>query len=106
MGTVIEGYRTRLRAGAAAEYVQVHARIPFALHQALTESGMVSWRIWIDHDTLFHVIETRDGREPMIERMSARGPVDPEWDAVIAGLVDDAPENATPLALVWDSTAD
>ncbi|WP_223628985.1 L-rhamnose mutarotase [Microbacterium sp. EST19A] len=106
MGTVIEGYRTRLRPGAAAAYVRVHAQIPSPLHTALTDSGMVSWRIWIDGDTLFHVIETRDGRELMIDRMIARGPVDPQWDAVIEGLVDDAPESTSPLALVWDSTTD
>lgn len=106
MTTVIEGYRTRLRAGAAAEYARVHARIPDALHDALTECGLVRWRIWIDGETLFHVIETRDGRERMVERMRALPPVDPEWDAVIAALVDDAAGSSTPLPPVWDSALD
>jgi L-rhamnose mutarotase len=103
MATVIEGYRTRLRAGAAAEYARVHASIPPELHAALTACGLVRWRIWIDGATLFHVIETRDGRERMVEQMSARPPIDSEWDAVIAGLVDDSPRSSAPLPLVWDS---
>ena len=103
METVVEGYRTRLRAGAAEDYRRVHARIPARLHAALAECGMVNWRIWIDGDTLFHLIETRDGRERMIARMNARPPVDPEWDAVISTLVDDAPDSAACLALVWEA---
>ena len=103
MSTVVEGYRTRLRHGAAEEYARTHARIPEHLHDALTRCGLVRWRIWVDGETLFHVIETRDGRERLVERMNAVPQVDPAWDAAIAALVDDAPDGSAPLPLVWDS---
>lgn len=99
--TMVEGYRTRLRPGAAEEYRRVHARIPDAVASALRECGLVSWRIWIDGDTLFHAIETTSGREEMVALMTARGPVDPAWDALIATLVDDAEGAALPLDPVW-----
>ena len=100
---IAEGYRSRLRAGAATRYRRVHANIPAALHAALTEAGLIRWRIWIDGETLFHLIETRDGRARMVERMRARPTVDPVWDALIAELVDDAPAASAVLPLVWDS---
>lgn len=106
MGAIVEGYRTRLREGAGAQYRRVHSRIPAALHKALTAAGMVNWRIWADGETLFHLIETRDGRQRMVERMSAQPAVDPEWDALIATLVDDAPDSSAELPLVWEAAAD
>lgn len=104
MDTVAEGYRTRLRPGMAAEYLRVHGRIPRALHDALTECGLVRWRIWADGETLFHLIETREGRERMVARMGSRPPVDPAWDAMISTLVSDEPGSASSLAAVWDSS--
>jgi L-rhamnose mutarotase len=102
--TTIEGYRTRLRSGAADAYRSIHSRIPEPLASALHECGLVSWRIWIDGDTLFHAIETTAGREEMVARMAARGPVDPAWDALIAPLVDDAEDASLPLDEVWALT--
>jgi L-rhamnose mutarotase len=89
----------------ADEYRRVHARIPTALHDALTESGLVKWRIWIDGDTLFHLIETREGRERMVAKMAERPPVDPAWDATINALMSDEPGSGLALHLVWDSSA-
>lgn len=102
MSPVVEGFRTRLRPSAAAEYRRVHASIPEQLAAALAECGLVSWRIWIDGETLFHAIETRDGRDAMVERMSRRPPVDPAWDALIDTLVDPDPAAAAPLDAVWE----
>lgn len=98
----IDGYRTRLRPGQAEHYRRVHASIPEPVAAALRASGLVSWRIWIDGETLFHAIETTDGRAAMLRRMAAMGALDPEWDALIATLVDDAPEASQPLPLVWE----
>ena len=106
MGPTVEGFRTRLRPGAAPDYRRVHARIPEPLAAALAECGLVSWRIWIDGETLFHAIETRDGREAMIERMSRRPPVDRAWDALIDTLVDPDPAAATSLDPVWELVMD
>lgn len=103
MDTVVEGYRTRLRPGASEEYRRIHAHIPAALHAALTECGMVNWRIWIDGEVLFHLIETRDGRERMIARMAAGPVVDPAWEALISTLVDDSPDSSAALPLVWEA---
>jgi L-rhamnose mutarotase len=105
VGTVIEGFRTRLRPGAADDYRRVHDSIPEPLAAALEECGLVSWRIWIDGETLFHAIETRDGRETMVERMMRLPPVDTEWDALIDTLVDPAPESASALDSVWEFVA-
>lgn len=104
--TITEGYRTRLRPGSRTDYVRIHAAIPAAVSTALHRSGLVSWRIWIDDDTLFHTIETRDGREAMIARMTALGPIDPAWDALIDTLVDPSPESSAVLQLVWESVLD
>lgn len=83
----------------------MHARIPPALADALRTSGLVSWRIWIDGETLFHAIETRHGKDAMVAAMNARGPVDPAWDALIGTLVDDADGSARDLDLVWSLDA-
>ena len=100
--TVVEGRRTRLRPGAGAEYRSVHATIPEPLAAALEACGLVSWRIWIDGETLFHAIETTGGVADMVRQMTERGPVDPAWDARIATLVDDSPASAADLDLVWE----
>ncbi|MDN4614554.1 L-rhamnose mutarotase [Leifsonia sp. F6_8S_P_1B] len=100
--THIDGYRTRLRPGQAERYRRVHARIPEPVAAALRASGLVSWRIWVDGETLFHAIETTDGRAEMLRRMAALGPIDPEWDALIGTLVNDAPDASRPLPLVWE----
>lgn len=105
MSPAVEGFRTRLRPGAAAEYRRVHASIPAPLAEALAACGLISWRIWIDGETLFHSIETRDGRDAMVERMSSLPPVDPAWDALIDTLVDPAPESASALDAVWEFVA-
>jgi L-rhamnose mutarotase len=102
--TITEGYRTRVRRGQAERYRRIHARIPDRIARALIECGLVSWRIWIDGDVLFHAIETTDGRAELVRRMSARGPIDPAWDDLIASLVDDDPESSAPLDPVWSLT--
>jgi len=97
----IVGYRTRLVPGAEEAYTRIHRRIPEAVAAALREAGVIQWRIWRDGSTLFHVIETTRGRDEMGRRMSSLGPIDPEWDALIATLVDGSAEASTVLSLVW-----
>ncbi len=104
MNPPVEGFRTRLRAGAAEEYRRIHASIPDPLATALSECGLISWRIWIDGETLFHTIETVEGREALVQQMSQRPPVDPAWDALIDTLVDPSPGAATALDAVWEFT--
>jgi L-rhamnose mutarotase len=97
----IVGWRTRLRPGAEDEYTRVHSRIPDAVASALRTAGVVQWRIWRDGTTLFHVIETTHGREEMGRRMAELGPIDPDWDALIATMLDPAEDAADLLPLVW-----
>lgn len=99
--TEMLGYRTTVREGREEAYRAVHASIPPAVAEALHRSGVVSWRIWQDGRTLFHTIETLHGRDAMIERMTALGPIDPGWDALIDSIVDDAPGSSADLAPVW-----
>lgn len=100
---VIESVRTTLRVEAAKEYHRVHSQIPEQIAAALREAGVVRWGIWRDGDTLFHVIETRDGVEAMERRMTAHGSIDPVWDALIATLVDTSGP-AGRLDAVWAMT--
>lgn len=95
------GYRTRLKPGQLERYTTAHARVPEPLAEALRSAGVVEWRIWSDGETLFHTIETAHGREAMGEAMAALGPIDPEWDELIATMVDDAPGSSAVLPLVW-----
>ena len=97
----IAAWRTRLRPGQEEAYSRVHRNIPEAVATALRRSGVISWRIWRDGPTLFHVIETRDGRDAMGERMAALGPIDPEWDARIATMLDDREGSSVMPTLVW-----
>jgi L-rhamnose mutarotase len=95
------GWRTRLRPGTEQEYTRVHRRIPEPVAAALRSAGVVQWRIWRDGLTLFHVIETTDGIDEMGRRMSAIGPVDPDWDELIATMVDAAEGTQAALPLIW-----
>lgn len=95
------GYRTRLQPGSAAAYRAVHATIPEPVAAALRASGVVTWRIWLDGETVFHQIETRDGQDAMLARMAHLGTIDPEWDALIATLVNTDPSEQQVLVPVW-----
>ena len=99
--TVVDGYRTTLLPGAADTYRRLHARIPDTIATALGRSGLISWRIWIDGQTLFHAIETRSGRQAMIDAMTELGQLEPEWDALIDALVSAEPAASAELPLVW-----
>ncbi len=104
-GNRVIAQRTRLYPGAAERYCEVHARIPEAIAVALREAGVVDWRIWRDGDVLFHTIETTHGLDGMRARMAARGPIDPEWDALIATLVDQSDDASALLQPVWTMTS-
>jgi L-rhamnose mutarotase len=95
------GWRTRLLPGTEDEYARVHRRIPEPVAAALRSAGVVQWRIWRDGLTLFHVIETTDGMDEMGRRMSRLGPVDPDWDELIATMVDAAEGTQVALPLIW-----
>ncbi|QKW17739.1 L-rhamnose mutarotase [Kitasatospora sp. NA04385] len=100
-GTHVTGRRTRLRPGLEARYETVHARIPEPVFEALRACGVVSWRIWRDGRSLFHCIETERGYDAMVERIVALGPIDPEWDATIAALLEQDEEADALLPAVW-----
>ena len=95
------GRRTRLLQGREANYRVIHSRIPEAVAIALHDAGVVSWRIWEDGQSLFHAIETREGYPAMIEKIESLGPIDTEWDAVIASLLDTTSGSDVLLPLVW-----
>jgi L-rhamnose mutarotase len=97
----IVGWRTTLRPGAEDDYMHAHSRVPDAVADALRAAGVVSWRIWRDGSALYHTIETTGGLAAMGEAMAALGPIDPDWDRLIARLVDDGPNSARLLPLVW-----
>ncbi|HEX4443320.1 MAG TPA: L-rhamnose mutarotase [Galbitalea sp.] len=97
----IVAWRTRLRPGHEAKYSHTHRSIPEAVATALRSAGVISWRIWRDGLTLFHVIETRDGRDAMGQRMAALGPIDPEWDELIASMLDHGDGSSMMPTLVW-----
>ena len=97
----IVGRRTRLRPGTEEAYTRVHRRIPEPVAAALRSAGVVRWRIWRDGLALFHMIETTHGMEEMGRRMSLLGAVDPDWDDLIATLVDPAEGTQADLPLVW-----
>ena len=95
------GYRTRLTPGQLERYTETHSRIPERIAEALRGAGVIAWNIWADGETLFHTILTTHGRDAMGEAMAALGPLDPEWDALIATMVDDSPAASAVLPLVW-----
>ena len=95
------GRRTRLLPGKEDEYTRVHRRLPEPVAAALRSAGVVQWRIWRDGLDLFHMIETTHGIEEMGRRMSLLGAVDPDWDDLIATMVDPAEGTQADLPLVW-----
>jgi L-rhamnose mutarotase len=101
----IVGWRTRLLPGFEDDYTRIHSRIPDAVAAALRDAGVVNWRIWRDGLTLFHVIETTDGRDEMCARMAEIGPIDSAWDELIATMVDAAEDSGALLPLVWGMDA-
>jgi L-rhamnose mutarotase len=98
-------WRTRLVPGAQESYSRIHSRIPEPIAAALRDAGVIEWRIWRDGLTLFHLITTTDGRDAMGRRMDALGPIDPQWDALIATMVDAVDGSSALLPLVWGMDA-
>ncbi|MEV0575198.1 L-rhamnose mutarotase [Streptomyces sp. NBC_01463] len=100
----VTGRRTRVRPGMEIRYATVHAEIPSAVCDALASCGVARWQIWRDGRDLFHLIETTDRYEVMVERMLRIGPVDPDWDAIISELLEDGTDADEILPLVWTMT--
>lgn len=93
--------RTILRPGKEEAYVRTHAMIPSAVATALRECGVLRWEIWRDGRFLFHHVHTVETFDEMVRLMAARGPIDPEWDRLIASMVSDVPGDSDTLQLVW-----
>lgn len=104
MSNQVVAFRTRLRPGRTDEYRRVHAAIPEPVAAALRDSGVVSWRIWVDGEDVMHLLETTRGREAMLESMAARGVIDPAWDALVDTLVE--PASYRELTAVWSLDLD
>lgn len=68
---------TKLKPGAAADYVQAHAVIPADLDELLRRHGVTAWRIWRSEDDLFHEIEVQDWAQ--FKAAMAAEPVDRAW---------------------------
>jgi L-rhamnose mutarotase len=96
--------RARLRPGAGPSYGEVHSRIPVAIEDGLRACGVIRWQIWREGDVLFHLVETVDGFDAMLDRMRVLGPTDPEWDQLIDSLVDSAEDSFATLEHVWTMT--
>lgn len=97
----VTGYRTRVQTGAEEAYRAMHARVPGAVAEKLRAAGVLSWSIWIDGGTLFHIIETRASYAKTIAALDALGPVDPAWDEAVAQLIDPSPDASAKLRRVW-----
>ncbi|WP_328472846.1 L-rhamnose mutarotase [Streptomyces sp. NBC_00448] len=97
----VTGRRTRLRPGMEARYASVHAAVPPAVLRALRTCGVVRWQIWRDGRGLFHLIESEDRYEVMVERILGLGPIDPEWDRIIAALLEEGEGSDELLPLIW-----
>jgi L-rhamnose mutarotase len=104
--TSVIAWRTRLLPGQEEAYTRTHRRVPETLATALRESGVVEWRIWRDGLTLVHLIETTHGKAEMERRMRQLRPSDPEWDALIATMVDQDPSTMVELPLIWGLDGD
>ncbi len=103
-GHHVTARRTRLLPGTETRYETVHARIPVPVFDALRSCGVVRWQIWRDGRSLFHLIETEQGYEAMVERILGLGPVDPAWDATIAALLEEGEGSDEILPLLWTMT--
>jgi L-rhamnose mutarotase len=99
-------WRTRLFPGQEEAYTRTHRRVPETLASALRDAGVVQWRIWRDGLSVIHLIETTHGKDEMVERLAAAGPIDPVWDALIATMVDHDGAPMVELPLVWGLDAD
>ncbi|MGN6126872.1 MAG: L-rhamnose mutarotase [Humibacter sp.] len=99
--TSVIAWRTRLLPGQEEAYARTHRRVPESLANALREAGVVEWRIWRDGLTLVHLIETTHGKDEMERRLAQVRPSDPDWDALIATMVDQDPATMVELPLIW-----
>jgi L-rhamnose mutarotase len=98
---VTTGRRTTIRPGRELDYDRVHASIPEPVAAALRRAGVLRWSIWRDGSRLFHAIDTVDGYPAMLARLSTYGPLDPEWDELIAALLEPGDEYDVILPAVW-----
>jgi len=95
------GRRTTLKPGCEIDYERIHATIPEPIRAVLVRCGVIRWQIWRDGTKLFHAIDTRDGYDALLRELAAIGPVDPDWDQLIASLLDTGPGTDVILSHVW-----
>lgn len=98
------GRRTRVRLGRLDDYLVTHARIPEHVLTALRECGVLRWHIWHDGDSLFHSVDTRAGYAALLEHLALRSPIDAEWDARIASILNPGDDVMLPVA--WAMSGD
>ncbi|MFF4169385.1 L-rhamnose mutarotase [Streptomyces sp. NPDC001744] len=96
---------TRVRADRVAAYERAHREVPAALTRAIREAGCTSWTIWRSGTDLFHLLECEDYARLLAELEGL--PVNVEWQARMAGLLDVAHDYSEAgadagLPVVWE----
>ncbi|MFF1510162.1 L-rhamnose mutarotase [Streptomyces sp. NPDC058326] len=77
---------TRVRADRVDAYEQAHRDVPAELTRAIRAAGCTSWTIWRSGTDLFHLLDCEDYTRLLAALETL--PVNVEWQARMAGLLD------------------
>lgn len=97
---------TRLKAGAAEAYDELHARVPDDLAAALRDAGVRDWRIWRDGLDVFHLVDVED--YVRMRALLRDHPANVAWQARVTplqSLPDDYSGEDDGLTSVWSLAA-
>lgn len=99
---------SEIAAGAVADYVREHARVPDELVALFERAGIHDWTIWRSGDRLFHLVDCDDWAHAMA--LVHGDPADTRWQAHIGRFVAgfrgaDGEDAYAPLESVWSLAA-